>query len=70
MGNRYFDVAGCAKINAMSEIQTQALAIAYAKEVGKDESEVLSQVQLHMEIVNVTNDLWQAALEANKQTAG
>ncbi|CAD5284729.1 Choline kinase [Alteromonas sp. 38] len=70
MGNRYFDVAGCAKINAMSEAEIQALAIAYAKEVGKDEDEVLAQVHLHREIVNMTNDLWLAALEGNKQNAG
>ena len=70
MGNRYFDVAGCAKINAMSYAQTQALATAYAKEVGKAEDDVISQVRHHMEIVNVTNDLWQAALDSNKQNAG
>ncbi|MDO6567175.1 phosphotransferase [Alteromonas sp. 1_MG-2023] len=66
MGNRYFDIAGCAKINGFSEAQTQALALAYAEEVGKDVEEVLMQVKHHMEIVCVTNDLWQAALDANK----
>jgi len=66
MGNRYFDVAGCAKINAMSDSEVLQLARAYAFEISKDENEVIAQVHKHMQIVDVTNELWRAALHATK----
>lgn len=66
MGNRYFDVAACAKINGMDEAQTLALSTSYALVTSKDKDEVVAQVNHHMKLVNVTNDLWVCAFEATK----
>ena len=67
MGNRFFDVASCAKINALSKEDTVNLARAYAVEIARDETAVISQVNESMELVNITNDLWVRAFEASQK---
>lgn len=67
MGNRFFDVASCAKINALSNEGVLQLARAYAREISRDEDSVIVQVQTCMQLVNITNELWLRALETTQE---
>jgi len=69
MGNRFFDVASCAVINELPADDITHLCDAYADASGLLPGEVKQNVEQQLNIVNVTNQLWQAALFAAKQRA-
>ncbi|WP_421133975.1 phosphotransferase [Alteromonas sp. A079] len=69
MGNRFFDVASCAVINELSADDVIHLCDAYAEASGISQREVAQSVEQHLIIVDVTNQLWRAALFNAKQRA-
>ena len=66
MGNRYFDLASCCLINKLDKSESEELVAHYAKVMNIDEVVALSKFKLHTDIVHITNDLWFAALNADK----
>lgn len=66
MGNRYFDLASCCLINKLDMNESEELVAHYAKVMNIDEGDALNKFKLHTEIVQTTNDLWFAALNADK----
>ena len=66
MGNRYFDLASCCLINKLEINESRELVKYYAKLMNIDEHDAIAKFDLHTEIVAITNDLWFAALNANK----
>jgi len=66
MGNRYFDLASCCLINKLEINESRELVKHYAKLMNIDEHDAIAKFDLHTEIVAITNDLWFAALNANK----
>ena len=66
MGNRYFDLASCCLINKLNDLESCDLVKHYAAIMNIDEQEALEKLKLHIEIVAITNDLWFAALNADK----
>lgn len=66
MGNRYFDLAACASINALSADDCQKLCEAYSRYSKQNLSEVNTKFAQFFEIVEVTNALWQAALDQSR----
>ena len=66
MGNRYFDLASCCLINKLDKSESEELVTHYANVMNIDEGDALDKFKLHSEIVHITNDLWFAALNANK----
>ena len=66
MGNRYFDLASCCLINKLEINESRELVNNYAKLMNIDEHDAIAKFDLHTEIVAITNDLWFAALNANK----
>lgn len=67
MGNRYFDLASCCLINKLEIDDSRELVKHYAKCMDINESDALERFELHTEIVAITNNLWFAALNANKE---
>ncbi|GGW74145.1 choline/ethanolamine kinase family protein [Alteromonas halophila] len=70
MGNRYFDIASCAMINDLSDLQCQRLCQHYAQQTGIDVQTVATQVEQQWDVVAFTNRLWQAALDATTTLTG
>lgn len=66
MGNRFFDLAGCAAINNMSDTDCATLCRAYADAARLSESEVSRQFREQQAVVAVTFGLWQAALDSQR----
>jgi thiamine kinase-like enzyme len=66
MGNRYFDLVSCCLINKLEINESRELVKHYAKLMNIDEHDAIAKFDLHTEIVAITNDLWFAALNANK----
>ena len=66
MGNRYFDLASCCHINKLKKNESEELVAHYANVMNIDEDDALDKFKLHSDIVHITNDLWFAALNANK----
>lgn len=64
MGNRFFDLASCALINQMSDEESTALCLTYAQTAEVDGEWVEQQFIEQSQVVKLTNQLWQAALEA------
>lgn len=62
MGNRYFDLAGCALINELSDDESEQLCESYADAASVDIETVKRLYRQQREVVEVTNALWQAAL--------
>ncbi|NVK55148.1 MAG: phosphotransferase [Alteromonadaceae bacterium] len=62
-GNRYFDLAACALINELDEMQCQALSDEYAEATGIEPSQVYHKLQAFLPVVDFTNRLWQAAAD-------
>ncbi|WP_394222033.1 phosphotransferase [Alteromonas gracilis] len=67
MGNRYFDLASCGLINKLSKASSLDLVKHYASVMNIDENYAVKNFELHVDIVEVTNDLWFAALEKGKK---
>jgi thiamine kinase-like enzyme len=65
MGNRYFDLASCAKINQLDTFQTDLLIEKYAKHSKVDHQEVKEKTIQQFEFVNFTYDLWFDVLKQN-----
>lgn len=65
MGNRYFDIASCAVINNYDDERIQRLCKSYAINSNIDEHIVLEETKRHCTIVDITNALWFAALDAS-----
>lgn len=63
-GNRYFDLASCCLINEFTDAESAQLVNAYADEMGICPQRALSQHKLFADIVEVTNALWRAAMDA------
>lgn len=66
MGNRYFDLASCCLINKLDVNESEELVAHYANVMNIDKCDALEKFKLHSNIVHITNDLWFAALNANK----
>ncbi|MCZ8528019.1 phosphotransferase [Alteromonas sp. PRIM-21] len=66
MGNRYFDLASCCLINKLNMNESEELVAHYANIMNINEGDALNKFKLHSDIVHITNDLWFAALNANK----
>lgn len=64
MGNRFFDLASCALINKMNQEESNALCMAYAQAAEVDNVWVEQQFAEQTQVVHLTNQLWQAALDA------
>ncbi|MCW8107698.1 phosphotransferase [Alteromonas ponticola] len=64
MGNRYFDIASAIEINKLSESYASELCSLYAKQARLPEEHVSDNVHRQIEVVKLTNTLWQQALEA------
>lgn len=64
IGNRYFDVASCCLINGFTDAESVQLVNTYADEMGICPQRALSQHKLFTDIVDVTNALWRAAMDA------
>lgn len=64
MGNRFFDLASCAVINELSEKQSDRLCFYYAEKSDLPLHSVTKSFATQQELVFLTNELWQAALEA------
>lgn len=62
MGNRYFDLAGCALINNLTDDESNQLCQAYSQATSIEIDTVLRLFRQQCEVVNVTNSLWDAAL--------
>lgn len=65
MGNRYFDVASCARINQLDSIQTDLLIEKYAKHTRIELQEVKEKTIQQFEFVNFTYNLWFDVLKQN-----
>ncbi|NMH59555.1 phosphotransferase [Alteromonas ponticola] len=63
MGNRYFDIASAIVINNLSEDQSDSLCSLYAEAAKLDHDHVVHNVNQQVEMVKLTNTLWQRALE-------
>jgi thiamine kinase-like enzyme len=64
IGNRYFDLASCCLINGFTGAESVQLVNTYADEMGICPQRALSQHKLFTDIVDVTNALWRAAMDA------
>ncbi|WP_269517758.1 phosphotransferase [Alteromonas sp. BMJM2] len=64
IGNRYFDLASCCLINGFTEAESAQLVNTYADEMNICPQRALSQYKLFTDIVDVTNALWRAAMDA------
>ncbi|WP_414830221.1 phosphotransferase [Alteromonas sp. H39] len=62
MGNRYFDLAGCALINKLNDHDCNQLCQAYAQAAAIEIDTVMRLFRQQREVVEVTNALWEAAL--------
>ncbi|WP_218310732.1 choline/ethanolamine kinase family protein [Alteromonas antoniana] len=69
MGNRYFDLAGCALINKLSDDACDELCQAYAQAASVEIDTVLRLFRQQREVVTVTNALWEAALNVQLKGA-
>jgi thiamine kinase-like enzyme len=60
----YFDIASCIAINGLGKTDEAALYAAYALKTGQMLSEVVSKVSAMKPLVEITNKLWYAAVQA------
>ena len=67
MGNRFFDLASCASINRFNEQDTERLIARYAKQADIAQSTVEHYYYEQKEVVDTTEALWTAALNASCQ---
>ncbi|MCU7555098.1 phosphotransferase family protein [Alteromonas sp. ASW11-19] len=67
MGNRFFDLAGCAAINNMNDTDCATLCEAYAEAAMLSVPEVSRQFAEQQAVVEVTYALWQAALDSQRE---
>lgn len=67
MGNRFFDLASCAGINRFDEADTARLIACYAKQAGIAQTTVEHYFREQKEVVDITEALWGAALNATAQ---
>ena len=65
MGNRFFDLASCASINRFNEQDTERLIARYAKQAEIAQSIVEHYYYEQKEVVDTTEALWTAALNAS-----
>lgn len=63
MGNRYFDLAGCALINKLAAHEMMQLCESYATAAAIDPDTVQRLFRQQKEVVQITNALWEAALK-------
>lgn len=70
MGNRYFDLAACVKINCLDEKTTEQLCLLYSKHLGIELAAVQKGVKQHIPIVDITYDLWTMALQEHQHAMG
>ncbi len=63
MGNRYFDIASAVVVNRLSEDAAAQLCGIYAAHANLREEHVRSSVCKQIDIVKLTNTLWQKALD-------
>ncbi|MBD3585248.1 phosphotransferase [Salinimonas sp. HHU 13199] len=64
MGNRFFDLASCASINRFDEKDTDRLISRYAQRTAIAQTTVEHYFREQRDVVDVTETLWSAALEA------
>ncbi|MEW9798193.1 phosphotransferase [Alteromonas sp. CYL-A6] len=69
MGNRFFDLASCVMINDLSERQSERLCFYYAEQAGLPLHQVTRALAVQSDIVALTNELWQSALDASASQA-
>ena len=65
-GNRYFDIASCCMINKFSRDESEALVAAYATHIAAPVNEVFDNYYRHVELVSVTNALWNSAMNKDQ----
>lgn len=65
-GNRYFDIASCCMINRFSAHESDALVTAYAAFLAVPVTEAFDNYCKHVELVSVTNALWNSAMEKDQ----
>jgi thiamine kinase len=72
LSSPYFDLASCAQVNQLSDIQGTLLCHFYAQCTGRDTNDIEARMRLMTPLVNLTNGLWyqaaQAASRNNRQS--
>ncbi|WP_137167686.1 choline/ethanolamine kinase family protein [Salinimonas lutimaris] len=66
VGSCFFDLAACAGINHFSRSARQRLIHCYAEASGRNTAQCQQQFDIQYEVVTLTAQLWQAALDASQ----
>lgn len=63
-GNRYFDICACIAINELDLVQTEKLMTFYSQQSEIPLEEIKAKCKIQKPIVELTNELWFAAMKA------
>ncbi|MFQ3219369.1 MAG: thiamine kinase [Paraglaciecola sp.] len=58
LSSPYFDLASCAQVNQLSDIQGKLLCHFYAQRTGRKTNDIEAKMRLMTPLVNLTNKLW------------
>jgi thiamine kinase len=73
LSSPYFDLASCAQVNQLSDIQSKLLCHFYAQRTDRQTHDIETRMRLMAPLVNLTSELWYQAAQAasrNKPQTG
>lgn len=67
LSSPYFDLASCAQVNQLNDIQGKLLCYFYARRTGRQPNDIETRMSLMAPLVNLTSELWYQAAQASSR---